>query len=189
MHFFFFLFCFRAYCRVRIVDILGQITPGSKGIIPVFLFHPQTASWGMERHHPHGTEGEMRGYVYVVWSRATESGRVVRYCSVRVVGAVGSVLGNQGPGLPSLQAPDSPVPGLPWWLRGKQPACSAGNAGDEGSTSGSGGSPGGGNGNPCLYSCLENPRDRGAWWAAVHGATKNQIRLKWPSMHARTTIP
>ena len=76
----------------------------------------------------------MRGYVYVVWSRATESGRVVRYCSVRVVGAVGSVLGNQGPGLPSLQAPDSPVPGLPWWLRGKQPACSAGNAGDEGST-------------------------------------------------------
>ena len=31
-----------------------------------------------------------------------------------------------------------------------------------------------GNGNPLQYSCLENPRDRGAWWAAVHGVTKSQ---------------
>ena len=30
-------------------------------------------------------------------------------------------------------------------------------------------SPGGGNGNPLQYSCLENPTDRGAWWATVHG--------------------
>ena len=31
-----------------------------------------------------------------------------------------------------------------------------------------------GNGNPLQYSCLENPMDRGAWWAAVHGVTQNR---------------
>ena len=36
---------------------------------------------------------------------------------------------------------------------------------------GSGRSPGGGNDNPLQYSCLENPMDREAWWAAVHGVT------------------
>ena len=35
-------------------------------------------------------------------------------------------------------------------------------------------SPGEGNGNPLQYSCLENPMDRGAWWAAVEGVTQNQ---------------
>ena len=34
-----------------------------------------------------------------------------------------------------------------------------------------------GNGNPLQCSCLENPRDRGAWWAAVHGVAKSQTRL------------
>ena len=34
-----------------------------------------------------------------------------------------------------------------------------------------------GNGNPLRYSCLENPMDRGAWWAAVHGVTKSRTRL------------
>ena len=43
----------------------------------------------------------------------------------------------------------------------------AGNAGDT-KVPGSGRSPGGGHGNPLQYSCLENPMDRGAWWAAVH---------------------
>ena len=36
---------------------------------------------------------------------------------------------------------------------------------------------GGGNGTPLQYSCLENPMDRGAWWAAVHGVSKSQTRL------------
>ena len=45
-------------------------------------------------------------------------------------------------------------------------------AGDTGSIPGSGRSPGGGNGNPLQYSCLEDPLDRGAWWATVHGITK-----------------
>ena len=35
-------------------------------------------------------------------------------------------------------------------------------------------SPGEGHGNPLQYSCLENPMDRGAWWATVHGITKSQ---------------
>ena len=35
-----------------------------------------------------------------------------------------------------------------------------------------------GNGNPLQYSCLENPMDGGAWWAAVHGVAKSQTRLR-----------
>ena len=37
--------------------------------------------------------------------------------------------------------------------------------------------PGEGNGNPLQYSCLENPMDRGAWWATVHAVTKSQTQL------------
>ena len=52
------------------------------------------------------------------------------------------------------------------------------NAGDTGSIPGLGRPPGGGNGNPLQYSCLENPMDRGAWWATVHGVSKSWTRLK-----------
>ena len=45
-------------------------------------------------------------------------------------------------------------------------------AGDAGSIPGSGRSPGEGNGNPLQYSCLENPMDKGPWWAAVHEVAK-----------------
>ena len=38
-----------------------------------------------------------------------------------------------------------------------------------------------GNGNPLQGSCLENPRDGGAWWAAVYGVAQSQTRLKRPS--------
>ena len=41
-----------------------------------------------------------------------------------------------------------------------------------------------GNGNPLQYSCLENPMDRGAWWAAVHKVMQSRIWLKRLSMHA-----
>ena len=41
-----------------------------------------------------------------------------------------------------------------------------------------------GNGNPLRYSCLENPVDRGAWWAAVHRVAQSQTRLKRLSMQA-----
>ena len=43
-----------------------------------------------------------------------------------------------------------------------------------GSIPGSGRSPGEGNGNPLQHSCWENPMDRGAWQATVHGVTKSQ---------------
>ena len=46
------------------------------------------------------------------------------------------------------------------------------NTGDRGSISGSGRSPGGGHGIPLQYPCLENPTDRGAWRAAVHGVAR-----------------
>ena len=52
------------------------------------------------------------------------------------------------------------------------------NAGDLGSIPGLGRAPGEGNGNPLQYSCLENPMDRGAWWATVHGVAKSRTRLK-----------
>ena len=42
--------------------------------------------------------------------------------------------------------------------------------------------PGEGHGKPPQYSCLENPMDRGAWQATVHGVTKSRTRLKWLSM-------
>ena len=59
----------------------------------------------------------------------------------------------------------------------KNPPANAGDAGDTGLIPGSGKSPEG-NGNPLQYSCLENPMDRGAWWATVHGVAKSQTRLR-----------
>ena len=64
--------------------------------------------------------------------------------------------------------------GFPGGSEVKSSTC---NAGDLGSIPGSGRSPGEGNGNPLQYSCLENPMDRGAWWATVHGVAKSQTRL------------
>ena len=56
----------------------------------------------------------------------------------------------------------------------KNPLANTGAAGDIGLILVLGRSPGEGNGNPLLYSCLENPIDRGAWQATVNGVTKNQ---------------
>ena len=56
----------------------------------------------------------------------------------------------------------------------KNPPPSAGDTIDSGSILSSGRSSGGGNGNPLQYSCLENPMDRGAWWATVHRVAKSQ---------------
>ena len=63
-------------------------------------------------------------------------------------------------------------------LVAKNPPANAGDAGDVGSIPGSGRSPGGGHGNPLQYSCLENSKDRGAWWAPVHGVAKSRRGLK-----------
>ena len=49
-------------------------------------------------------------------------------------------------------------------------------------------SPGERHGNPPQYSCLENPMDRGAWWATVHGVAKNQTRLSNQHFHFRSHL-
>ena len=55
----------------------------------------------------------------------------------------------------------------------KNPPANAGDARDAGLIPGSGRSPGVGNRSPLQYSCLENPVDRGAWQAAVHGVAES----------------
>ena len=65
----------------------------------------------------------------------------------------------------------------------RNPPANAGDIRDAGSIPGLGGSLGGGHGNPLQYSCLENPMDKGAWWA-VHRVAKSWTWLKWLSTHA-----
>ena len=59
----------------------------------------------------------------------------------------------------------------------KLPPANAGDATDSGSIPGSGRFFEGGNGNPLQYSCLENPKDRGAWQDAIHRVTKSRTQL------------
>ena len=63
--------------------------------------------------------------------------------------------------------------GFPGGAAVKNLFANAGDSGDAGSIPGSERSPGGGNGNPPQYSCLENPIERGAWWATVHGVAES----------------
>ena len=76
--------------------------------------------------------------------------------------------------------------GFPHSSIGKNSAC---NAGDLGLIPGSGRSSGEGNGNPLQYSCLENPTDKGAWRATVHGIARIchnlVIKPPWRSYHPR----
>ena len=65
------------------------------------------------------------------------------------------------------------VTSLSFLLSGSDSKVSAYNTGHLGSIPGLGRSPGEGNGNPLPYSRLENPMDRGAWWAKVHGVTES----------------
>ena len=70
---------------------------------------------------------------------------------------------------------------------GSEVKASACNAGDLGSIPGLGRSPGEGNGNPLQSSCLENPMDKGAWWATVHGVAKSRTWLSdFTSLHFST---
>ena len=68
----------------------------------------------------------------------------------------------------------------------KKYTCNAGDTGDTGSIPESGRSPGGGNDNTRQYSCLENPMNKGAWQATVHGVKMSQTRLKGLSTHVCT---
>ena len=67
--------------------------------------------------------------------------------------------------------------GFPGGVVVKNPPANAGDAGDVGSIPVSGRSLGGGYGNPFQYPSLENPMDKEAWQATVHGTTKNSTRL------------
>ena len=66
---------------------------------------------------------------------------------------------------------------LKGFLGGSNSKESACDIEDPGSIAGSGRPPGEGNGNPLQYSCPENPMDRGAWWATVHGAARSWTSL------------
>ena len=77
--------------------------------------------------------------------------------------------------------------GFPGGTSVKNSPANAGDVRDTGSIPGSERSTRGGQGNPFLYSCLENPIDSGAWQATVHRVTKSWTRLKQWSMHANTT--
>ena len=59
----------------------------------------------------------------------------------------------------------------------KNPPDSAKDTRDVGLIPGSARSPGEGNDNPLQYSCLENPVDRGDWWAIIHGVPKSWVQL------------
>ena len=67
--------------------------------------------------------------------------------------------------------------GFPGGTGGKESVCRCRNHRDVGLISGSGRSPGGGNGNLLQYACLEDPTDRGVWWATVHIVTKSRTLL------------
>ena len=69
------------------------------------------------------------------------------------------------------------ISGFPGGLAVKNSPANARASGDAGSIPGPGRSPGKGNGSPLQYSCPENSRDRGAWWATVHGVEKSQTQL------------
>ena len=75
--------------------------------------------------------------------------------------------------------------GLPGASDSKEFAC---NTGDLGLTPGSGKSPGEGNGNPLQCSCLENPRNGGAWWAAVYGVAQSRTWLKRLSSSSSSSL-
>ena len=70
--------------------------------------------------------------------------------------------------------------GFPGGSDDKESAC---NTGDLGLIPGWRKCPGEGNGKPLQYSCLENPLDKGVWWATVHRVTKSQTRLRDEHFH------
>ena len=70
----------------------------------------------------------------------------------------------------------------------KKPPTQAGDIGDVSLIPGSGRSPRRGNGNPLQHSCLENPMERGAWWATVHGVATSRTRLSTYTHHQRNML-
>ena len=90
--------------------------------------------------------------------------------------ALWQIWGENTTAVPNLQ-------GFPGGSVVKNPPANAEEAGDADSIPGLGRSPGGGHSNPLGCSCLENPMDRGDWWATVHRVSKNQIQLVTEHTH------
>ena len=78
------------------------------------------------------------------------------------------------------------IHGLPWWLRGTVSVCNARATGEACWTPGSGRFPGRGHGNPRQYSCLENPMNKGAYWATVKDFKESDMTEG--TMHAWTHL-
>ena len=107
-------------------------------------------------------------------------GRLESSCAQDFPGSSAGIENAHNAGDPSL-IPESWVRKIPWrkdrlpipvflgFPAGSDGKESAFSGGDLGSIPGLGSSPGGRLGNPLQYSCLENPQDRGAWWATVYG--------------------
>ena len=75
--------------------------------------------------------------------------------------------------------------GFPGSSAGKEPAC---NAGDPGLIPVLGRSPGEGNGNSLQNYCLDNPKDRGAWWAMIHGIPKSWDMTEQLTVHYSQSV-
>ena len=75
-------------------------------------------------------------------------------------------------------------PGFPGGTSGKESTRQCGKCERCGFNPWSERSPGGGHGNPLQYSYLENPTDRGTWWATVHGVSKSRTWMRWLSRHS-----
>ena len=150
------------------------------------------------------------GRIYGVLLRYILSKEVVTHTPSKAKGACGDTSRWGTSKMVALFSPRQIMEGALWGVSGAQPlgrilqfGCSqyhsqvalvvnnlpadAGDLKDVGSVPGSGRSPGEGNGYPLQYSCLENPMDRGAWWARVHGVAKSWTRQKW--LHLLNAIP
>ena len=119
-------------------------------------------------------------YIYIYIYTHTHTYYLKIECNARATGSI------PGRGTKILHAagqlrPDTAKEiniGLPRWPSGKE-CCQHRNCRRRGFP-GLGRSPGEGNGNPLQYSCLENPMNRGGWWATVYGITKES------DMHAES---
>ena len=136
-----------------------------------YSIHEETPSWEMQRLVP-GTGVVMVAHVCAGLGSAS----CTHQRFLKVTTKMSHEL-SMGPlAEPSVQQPRA-ITMKPSFPAGSDGKASAYNAGDPGSIPGWGRSSGEGNGNPLQYSCLENPMDRGAWWATVHGVAKSQTLL------------
>ena len=132
---------------------------------------PSTPSWEQSRRRPKSIHPWPRwGHSQPASPALRSEGRFLLVS----LPAVGAESGNDGPPAPGPRAGCSETnPGFPG---GKESTCQAGAMGP---IPGSERCPGGGHDHPLQYSHLENPRDRGAWRAAVHRVSKSRTRLSY----------